>query len=75
MIEKHTIFQGHYFWHHVGGDRDAREKFRGQPYFDLTEEFSALYDNPAFDPKYPAMSLDDFKPLLVDFFSRPRSTR
>ena len=51
MVEKHGIFQGYYFFHHVGLDRDMREQFRGHPYFDRTAEFCSLYDGPAFDPK------------------------
>jgi predicted HD phosphohydrolase len=31
MLEKHGIFQGYYFFHHLGMDRDAREEFRGHP--------------------------------------------
>ena len=28
MVEQHGIFQGYYFFHHVGMDRDMREAFR-----------------------------------------------
>ena len=51
MVQHHGIFQGHYFFHHIGLDRNMREQFRSSPHFNLTEEFCALYDNPAFDPK------------------------
>ncbi len=27
MVQHHGIFQGYYFWHHIGLDRDARENF------------------------------------------------
>ena len=72
MIEKHAIFQGYYFWHMIGGDRNARDEYRDSPWFDLTVEFCADYDNPAFDPAYPSMALEDFRPLLVEFFAAPR---
>ena len=26
MVEHHGIFQGYYFWHHIGLDRNAREQ-------------------------------------------------
>ena len=29
MMENHAIFQGYYFFHHIGLDRDLREQFRG----------------------------------------------
>lgn len=75
MIEKHAIFQGYYFWHFVGADRNAREQFRDHPYFDLTEEFVELYDMPAFDPDYKSMPLEAFAPLLEDFFREPRAKK
>ena len=39
IVEKHGIFQGYYFFHHLGFDRDLREQFRGHPYFAATAEF------------------------------------
>src|SRR6266850_6148588 len=36
MVEKHGLFQGYYFFHHVGMDRDVRERFRGHPSFEHT---------------------------------------
>src|SRR6059058_3035146 len=29
MVEKHGLFQGYYFFHHLGADRDLREQHRG----------------------------------------------
>jgi len=70
MVQHHGIFQGYYFWHHIGGDRDARDAFRGHEYYDLTEEFVRKYDMPAFDGGYPTPPLDHYEPLLRSFFSR-----
>jgi predicted HD phosphohydrolase len=64
MVEKHGIFQGYYFWHHIGLDRDTREQYRGQEYFDYTEEFCAKYDQTAFDPDYRSAPLEHFEPLI-----------
>src|SRR5579871_599749 len=33
MVEKHGIFQGYYFFHHIGMDRHMRERFRGHHTF------------------------------------------
>ncbi len=49
MVQNHGIFQGYYFFHHIGLDRHLREQFRGHPHFERTAEFCDLYDNPAFD--------------------------
>ncbi|HET8618404.1 MAG TPA: HD domain-containing protein [Acidimicrobiales bacterium] len=72
MVEKHGIFQGYYFFHHLGLDRDMRDQFDGHPYYDLTAEFCADFDQPSFDPDYPTMALEEFEPLLRDFFRSPR---
>jgi predicted HD phosphohydrolase len=72
MVEKHGIFQGYYFFHFLGLDRNLRDQFVGHPYYDLTEEFCADFDQPAFDPEYATMTLEEFTPLLQQFFSSPK---
>jgi predicted HD phosphohydrolase len=64
MVEKHGIFQGYYFWHHVGLDRNSREAYRSSPYFEYTEEFCAKYDQTAFDADYRSAPLEHFEPSL-----------
>ena len=72
MVEHHGIFQGYYFFHHLGLDRDMREKFRGHPHFGKTEEFCRLFDEVAFDPNFKSMPLEAFEPMLQRVFSQPR---
>jgi predicted HD phosphohydrolase len=74
MIQHHGIFQGHYFFHHIGMDRDMREQFRGHEHFARTEEFCALYDNPAFDPQAETLPLSEFEPMLRKVLAQPRNT-
>ncbi len=69
MVEHHGIFQGYYFWHHIGGDRNARDAYRDSPYFDYTAEFCAKYDQTAFDTDYRSEPLEHFEPLIRQFFS------
>ena len=64
MVAQHGVFQGYYFWHHLGMDRNAREAFRDSPYFEYTEEFCAKYDQTAFDPEYRSESLEFFEPMV-----------
>ncbi len=68
MVQQHGVFQGYYFWHHLGGDRHARDKFVGHEYYELTEEFIAKYDMPAFDPDYATPPLAHYEPLIRSFF-------
>ncbi len=64
MVEHHGIFQGYYFWHHIGLDQNAREAYRGSPHWEYTEEFCAKYDQVAFDPDYESEPLEYFEPLI-----------
>jgi predicted HD phosphohydrolase len=71
MVRHHDVFQGHYFFHHLGGDRDLRDRYAGHPHFDLTAEFCALYDAPAFDPDYDTEPLEFFEPMVHRVLSNP----
>ncbi len=72
MMDKHGIFQGYYFFHHLGLDRDMREQFRGHPDFEYTAQFCHLYDQNAFDPNYDSMPLEAFEPMLRRVLERPK---
>ena len=72
MIEHHGIFQGYYFFHHVGLDRNMRERFAGHPHYDYTAEFCDLSDRPAFDAKAETLPLIEFEPMLLRVLSTPR---
>jgi len=72
MVEKHAIFQGYYYFHHVGLDRNMRDRFRGHPFFEATARFCERYDSPAFDPEAETMPLDAFAPMLRRVFAAPK---
>lgn len=72
MVKHHGIFQGHYFFHHLGMDRDMRDQLRGHPCYDRTAEFCELYDNPAFDGAYDTLPIVEFMPILQRVFASPR---
>ena len=72
MVEKHAIFQGYYFFHHLGLDRDLREQFRGHEWFDYTAEFCQEYDQAAFDPGYDTLPLEHFEPLVREVMTSPK---
>ena len=74
MMDKHGIFQGYYFFHYLGLDRDMREQFRGHPDFEYTAQFCHLYDQSAFDPNYDTMPLDAFEPMLRRVLERPKQS-
>ena len=74
MLQNHGIFQGYYFFHHIGLDRDAREEFCGHEHFEYTAQFCHLYDQTAFDPNYQSMSLKEFEPMVRKLMERPRDS-
>jgi len=72
MVQNHGIFQGYNFFHHIGMNRDMRDMFKGHEHYTRTEEFIALYDNPAFDPKGETLPVSEFEPMLRRVFAQPR---
>lgn len=72
MVAHHGVFQGYNFWHHIGLNRDHREKFRESPYFGYTEEFCAKYDSPSFDAGYRSEPLEHFEPAVRSLFTPAR---
>jgi len=74
MVQNHGIFQGHYFFHHIGLDRNLRDNFREHPHYQQTADFCELYDNPAFDPKAETLPLDAFMPMLQRVLGQPRQS-
>src|SRR3954454_5154315 len=73
MIRAHQDFQGRHYYHHFGGNPDAREQYRGEAWFDLAARFADDYDQTAFDPAYDTLPLEHFEPLVRELFGRPRS--
>jgi predicted HD phosphohydrolase len=70
IIKHHGVFQGYYYFHHVGGDRNARERFRGHPMFEPCADFCHRWDQNSFDPNYDTMPLSAFEPALRRVFAR-----
>lgn len=74
ICAQHGIFQGYYFFHHLGLDRDMRERFRGHVHFEACADFCAKYDSPAFDADFDTAPLDFFEPMLRRVFAQPKNS-
>lgn len=74
MVKHHGLFQGYYYFHHYGADRNARDKYKEHPHYDHTAEFCELYDQAAFDPGYENLPLDFFAPMVKRVLTRPNAT-
>lgn len=64
MLKHHTTFQGYYFWDKLGQDKNARDKYEDEPFFEHTIEFCDKYDSAAFDPEYDSETIEFFKPMV-----------
>lgn len=71
IVEQHELFQRYYYVHHLGGNRNARDRHRGHPWFEACEQFCARWDQCSFDPTYPSEPLSTFEPLVRRIFTRP----
>ncbi len=72
MVQKHFVFQGYYYFHLLGEDRNLRDRYRDHPWFDYTAEFCEKYDQRAFDPDYDTLPLEHFEPAVRAVFEKPR---
>ena len=70
IIEKHGEFQAYYYAHHLGKDRNIRNKYKDHKYFKDTVDFCEKYDQASFDPNYESLPLEYFKPMVKRIFSR-----
>jgi len=71
ICQHHGAFQGYYFFHYIGMDKDIRDQFRNSPHFDACAEFCEKYDQSAFDPNYDSEPLDFFEPMVRRVLARP----
>lgn len=71
VVLHHGVFQSYYYAHHLGGDRNARDRFGDHPWAALCAEFCERWDQSSFDPAYPADHLASFEADLREVFSRP----
>jgi predicted HD phosphohydrolase len=71
IVEQHGLFQSYYYAHHLGGNRNGRDKFRDHPWYQACKDFCANWDQCSFDPHYRWESLARFEPLLREIFTRP----
>ena len=70
IVEQHGLFQSYYYAHHLGGNRDGRERFREHRWYQACMDFCADWDQSSFDPKYPWEPLEAFEPMVRRIFSR-----
>ena len=70
IIEKHGEFQMYYYAHHLGKNRNQRDKYKGHKYYQDTVDFCEKWDQASFDPDYESKTLEFFTPMLKKIFAR-----
>ena len=70
IVKHHGLFQGYYWIHFIGQDRNAREKYRDHEYYQACVDFCANWDQPSFDPDYDTLPLEHFEPKVRALFDR-----
>ena len=74
IVKHHGVFQGYYFFHHLGLDRNMRDRYRDHPHWRACAHFCAAYDQNSFDPGYDTLPLDFFEPMLRRVFAAPKQS-
>ena len=70
VVEKHGEFQMYYYAHHLGGNKNQRDKYKGHKYYKDTIDFCEKWDQKSFDPNFKSLSLKEFEPYVKKVFSR-----
>ena len=70
IVEKHGEFQMYYYAHHLNGNRNQRDKYKGHKYYQDTLNFCENWDQKSFDPNFKSLTLGDFEPFVKKIFNR-----
>ena len=70
IVEKHGEFQMYYYAHHLNGNRNQRDKYKGHKYYQDTLSFCENWDQKSFDPNFKSLPLKEFKPFVKKIFGR-----
>ncbi|CAN5816247.1 HD domain-containing protein [soil metagenome] len=76
MILVHQDFQGKHYYHHFGGNPEARETHRdtlSADEFELAARFADDWDQTSFDPAYDTLPLEHFEPKVREVFAAAKS--
>ena len=50
----------YYYAHHLGGNKNEREKYKGHKYYNDTVNFCENWDQKSFDPNFKSLTLERF---------------
>jgi predicted HD phosphohydrolase len=70
IVLTHQDFQGRHYYGWFDKPTNLREQYRSQPWFARAEQFTDEWDQVAFDPNYRDLPLEEFEPLVQQFFGK-----
>ena len=70
LLQHHLIFQGYYYFEHIGQDKHARDALKENPHYDYTLGFIEKYDMPSFDESFESLPLSHFTPMVERVLSK-----
>lgn len=70
VVRNHGLFQSYYYAHHMGGDRNARDRYIDHPWYQDAVDFCHRWDQSSFDPEYESLPLEFFEPMVRRTFAR-----
>ena len=74
IVKHHGIFQGYYFFEYLGLDKNMRDEFKDSDHWRDCAEFCAKYDQNSFEPDYKNMVIEEFEPMVISVFSKPKNS-
>ena len=57
VVLHHGVFQSYYYAHHLGGDRNLRDRYIDHQWARLCMQFCDEWDQNSFDPDFPIHDL------------------
>jgi predicted HD phosphohydrolase len=76
IVSMHGLMQMYYFGpkdydgKDIGIDKDLRANYLNHKWFNSCDKFCRDWDQMSFDPNYPTKSIDHFKPMIQQIFTR-----
>ncbi len=70
VVLHHGLFQRYYYAHHLGGDRNERDRLADHPSYQRCVDFCHRWDQRSFDPAYPSDPIESFESDVREVFGR-----
>ncbi|UOQ95110.1 HD domain-containing protein [Halobacillus shinanisalinarum] len=70
IVKHHGVFQQHYMAHMTETEKNARDIFKDNPFYQACVNFCENYDQNCFDPDFEYLPVEFFEPMVRKVFTR-----